>query len=238
MSNSLLGGAFPILKQSPEAIRNEIRSYLERRAVVNNELIGKGVVLDPPRHFSVNALGDTTEVVISSGKSSFRTTCTRVVLSKYRLEIAFVIDKSTGPPEIKKLTPLRPARRKMLNAVPPHSGLTPPDFYAETQSDTGSTQVNARRRWGELRTEYGFDTTYDGGRFSRGDERPVQEPSPRPDQGMLNSDYWLGVYAAHSGLCNKCGKKIRLEDMVEGEAGLLDHRRPVVYGGGDERSNL
>jgi 5-methylcytosine-specific restriction endonuclease McrA len=170
-----------------------------------------------------------------NGKATFK--CHWVAVSKYRDEIAFVLNQVDSAPIIRKLTPLQPARRKMLDTITPNSTMSPADFYKRTLIDAG-TQVNARRRWGELRTEYGFGTTFTDVEFARHGELPINEPSPRPHQNRLNAEYFKTLYEEHQGKCAKCGISIRPDDEAEGEKGLLDHRRPVPYGGGDEKANL
>jgi len=234
-------GDRPITRQSPDEIRDAVSSYLGRRAVEPNELIGLGISLKPPRNSSVRRAGNgLVEVTIASDDETFRVECTRVVLSKYRPEITFVKERPSGPPIIKKLTPLQPARREMLNHIPNGSFISAERFYELTARE-GLTQINARRRWGELRTEYRFETHYDGQSFARRSELPTSEPTPRPNTNKLMEDHWDHFHRLHGGSCNKCGSKVRYdrEELTEeGEPGLLDHRRPVPFGGGDERGNL
>jgi len=54
----------------------------------------------------------------------------------------------------------------------------------------------------------------------------------------LNRDFWKAIYETNQGRCAKCGVKVRFQDDDEGNPGLLDHRRPVPYGGSDDVENL
>lgn len=221
-------------------IRNAIANYLSRRAVSENYLIGKGVLLSPPYSFDTHPEDGVVKVTIRGKNASFEVKCARVVASEYRPTIDFVQFTEERAPRIIRLTPLQPARLKLLNIVKPGSSLPARDFYNATRKSSGETQVNARRRWGELRTEYGFDTTYDDASkvFRRGSAIPVSEPEPRPNNARLHRAYWNSIYETHNGHCNKCGQKVRYADVDEGDHGLIDHRRPVLIGGGDERENL
>ena len=219
-------------------VRATINSYLTSGRVGSNWLVGRGIILYPGFECAVTLDNGTYNVVISGDKGTFSTKCSRVIVSKYRPEITFILDQSVGKPILTKLTPLQGARQKMLGVVKPNASITSERFYALTATGSGGTQVNARRRWGELRTEYGFDTTFTGGAFARGQETPIAEPNPRPEMGALNSDHWDAVYKSCGGVCNKCGTPIAVSTDDDGVPGLLDHRRPVPVGGGDDRTNL
>lgn len=224
-------------QRTASEITRIVESYLSQRGVRDNWLIGKGVLLHPT--FSVKVAkgnGEFSIRIAGANGEVFNCSCTDIVVSKYRPHITFVHSRPGQQPRIRKLVPLQPARQKLLSHVPPGRSVESNKFYQLSAVD-GNTQVNARRRWGELRTEYGFDTTYDGGHFYRGDERPVAEPNPRPNMGSLDRDHRDVVYNREQGKCNKCGTPI-VSDDADGEPGLLDHRRPVPFGGTDDRDNL
>jgi hypothetical protein len=221
-------------------IEYSVERYLNQRAVRSNWLVGMGVILHPD--FTVNVTQSRSGVyrVVITGEDSecdFSCECSDVIVSKYRPHITFVLEQQSQPPQVRKLVPLQPARQKLLSLVRADSSLSTNDFYRLSAVD-GNTQVNARRRWGELRTEYGFDTTYDGGSFYRGSEHPISEPNPRPNMSQLDSDHRAMISARDMWKCNKCGTPIQTEIGSDGQPGLLDHRRPIPYGGTDDPQNL
>ena len=171
-----------------EHVRSLVQNYLTQRKVVGNELIGKNVLLLPPFNFSVIIEGGAFRVDIEGSHGKFSTICQWVSISPFRDDISFVMPVKGAKPTIRKLTPLQPARRRMLDIVKPGTSMDATTFYRATASE-GNTQVNARRRWGELRTEYGFETVYTGTRFARGSELPTNEPSPRPNMVRLNNAF-------------------------------------------------
>lgn len=220
-----------------EHVRSLVQNYLTQRKVVGNELIGKDVLLLPPFNLSVIMEGGAFRVDIEGSHGKFSTICQWVSISPFRDDISFVMPVKGAKPTIRKLTPLQPARRRMLDIVKPGTSMDATTFYRATASD-GNTQVNARRRWGELRTEYGFETVYTGTRFARGSELPTNEPSPRPNMGRLNNAFFTEIYQDHLGKCNKCKRKVEHKGTSSNEPCLLDHRRPVPVGGDDSRQNL
>ena len=96
------------------------------------------------------------------------------------------------------------------------------------------------RRWRELRTEYGFDVAVIGNRYYRGVSAvPITEPQPRPDMASLKRRTLPVLLGQGVPLrCNKCGRAIGLDKTGEDFPGVIDHRRPVLFGGGDEPNNL
>jgi len=226
--------------QTEAEIRNTVIGYLSRRGVRENPLIGKNVILSPPYSLEICHVGDVIRVTIKGDKSFFEVECAKAVVSEYRPNIDFVIFAQTGPPQIKRLTPLQQARLKLLDLVKPGSHMAAAEFYRASRKTGGETQVNARRRWGELRTEYGFETTYDDAAqvFKRGNALPINDPNPRPNNARLRAEHWDRVYQAHHGHCNKCDQKVQYVSSSEGDPGVIDHRRPIPFGGGDDKENL
>ncbi len=220
------------------AVREQVEAYLAQDKVQKNHLVGRGIRLIPPFSCAVTKRRGHYEVTVKGASGeNFVVLCDQVKTSKYRDHITFVLNQENERPIIRALVPLQLARRTMLDNVPPNTTMSPAEFYEMTARE-GVTQINARRRWGELRTEYGFETTCTPNTFSRGGEFPVTEPNLRPKMSKLNDDHFESLYEMHKGICAKCGKTIRLDDTSEGEVGLLDHRMPVPVGGGDEIENL
>ncbi len=226
--------------QNIREIRTTVNGYVFSRGVRNNWLIGKGVIIKPD--FAVDVLSQVGKAVatIRGDEGEMTILCTQVVASKYRPDITFFDHRDDQSPVRTCLTPLQKARRNLLGVMPPNTSMPSAEFYEVTKKESGHTQVNARRRWGELRTEYGFDTTYNHttDSFRRGPDVPVREPIPRPDSSSLMADHWRAVYERDGGTCNKCGRPIQRNEGGEGDPGLLDHRRPVPFGGDDRRVNL
>ena len=228
---------------SASELQNLVKAYLEKKGVTNNELVGKNAILEPPFRSWVSESSEGQFEVILEGtgnRATFRAICSDVVVSQYRPDIVFAEFASDAKPILRRLTPLQKARRLLLDAVHPNSRLVSDEFYRRTRLKGGErAQVNARRRWGELRTEYGFDTTFEDGFFVRGSEFPVREPNPRPNMQKLNKDIFPLKYESHHGVCNKCkialGNDEQSEDYIRP---LLDHRRPVPVGGDDTLDNL
>ncbi len=225
--------------QSQTEILNIVESYLSRRGVQSNWLIGKGVILEPPFRAEAGSKHGKILICITGKTRKVRVLCSKVVTSQYRSDITFVLAQEKKAPLLRKFTPLQLARRQLLSIIPPNSSMSKEKYIEATKKKDGVSQTDAPRRWRELRTEYGFDVSVDNRVYKRGRaELPIYEPNPRPDMQRLNRDHWESVYHSHKGQCNKCGRKIQFREGDEGVPGLLDHRSPVLFGGGDKIENL
>ncbi len=167
--------------------------------------------------------------------------CRRAVTGRFRSQITF-LDVIEGALGFRRLAPLRPLHTKLL------SGVALGGSISKVESDKLTSAISSRnepmtdgpRRWRELRTEYGFDVAVISNRYYRGVSAvPITEPQPRPDMANLKRQILPFLVAEGVPLrCNKCGRAVGLEKTGEDFPGLIDHRRPVLFGGGDEPDTL
>lgn len=224
-------------------VQSKIAIYFSKKSVRENWLVGKGVMLSPPISASVAASGARWAVTVAGSNGSHTFTCDDAVIGTYREEI-LMIDSSADVPVFRRLVPFQSARVTMLNTIAPGRTMFRDAFQEATRKADGSLQGEATRRWRELGLEFGFNASYDKprGQYHRGVELvPVREPLPRPDMQRLSTAMVPVILArGDDEVCAKCGREIDLPYVRDGEKfpGVVDHRRPVAYGGGDESDNL
>jgi len=258
-----------------DAELQKVRTWvmLSRRSP-ETQLVTKGHVLKPPFSVACQITGKTMFVTISGKGDKATFTCNRVIASKYRPNQLglFLVNADNVVVERRFIASLTGLFQRILAAFPPGSKFSSEELYAKVKRIDGQSQSHARRRWKELKYEYGFDvdTSEDRSSYWRGPSKvPIKDPFPRPDDKKLQEDV-LPILAAVQGKksdevleCNRCGAAViflkakandsGLDDFLlpeplpissttaQGEGvqrGLLDHRRPVFQGDGEERTNL
>jgi transcriptional regulator with XRE-family HTH domain len=245
---SLVGNSSrgPVKSQSPEKARDILTSHLNRRGVNNNPLVGKGVILEPP--FKITVLGeDSGKLCVGILGSSnqmygdlphtqriWSTKCDQFIASNSRRNsIYFLNREENGKPSREVLLPIQESYVGILTSVPLGGEVTRSRFT------TLNPQDESRRRWRELKDEWGFNVTVKSGEeemYSRGPEvAPVRQPEPRIKMQKLRK-HWDELYDKFDGKCNVCG--IELNSDYSESDGVIDHRIPIPYGGSDDPSNL
>ncbi len=239
------------------------RWLLESRRDSETQIVAKGAVLNPPFQLTSERTDGSVLITIDGSSGSVTFECNRIVISKFRPNsVGFFEMGSDGAAKNGRfLATLAPAFQRILKTFPPGSRFGTSELYAKIVTREGESQKHARRRWKELKYEYGFDVdTDDRTTYWRGpSEVPVREPFPRPQDNLLRKEYLAQLISescSKSGsdkpICSFCGAELRFRDAPESDEeitvdadrggeimpGLIDHRRPIEQGGGDEISNL
>jgi 5-methylcytosine-specific restriction endonuclease McrA len=149
------------------------------------------------------------------------------------------------------LASLNFAFQQILGAFPPGSRFSSEQLYAKILTRDGETQRHARRRWKDLKYNYGFDVDFDGSQYWRGGtNEPVNDPALRPNDKLIR-EHFLPMLASNSikltadslPHCNNCDARVIFKDSIYqdilfDDQGLIDHRRPVFQAGDDSEENL
>lgn len=225
------------------------------------QIVTKGAILSPPFQLVADKGSRSYQVTIkgSSGSASFE--FNKIVVSPFRKDLGlFVMDTDNVVTERRFIVPLTTSYQKILATFPPNSQFNTEELYAKVRRVDGKQQAHARRRWKELKYDYGFDVDFndDTQWYWRGpSETPIRDPSPRPDDKKLRKalvPLVVAEHQKHSGnaelTCNYCAVSVRfpidelpqdvlpIGEETPTEPGLLDHRRPTLQGGTDEAANL
>jgi len=240
----------------------------------DTQLVTMGHILKPPFNIACEIQGQRMRVTILGQGDQAEFTCNRVVVSKYRPNQLglFLVNADNVVIERRFVASLTGLFQRILASFPPGSQFSSEELYAKVQRIDGRSQSHARRRWKELKYDYGFDvdTSEDRSSYWRGNSKvPIKDPFPRPDDSKLQEDMIPALVSSQGKKpndvleCNRCGAAILFhrrntndtssDDLllpephlaaqvtIQGEGvqrGLLDHRRPVFQGGGEEEFNL
>jgi len=238
----------PGAARDPETIQALWKAFLGGRKP-GGRLVGKGVMLKLPVALHVEPLG-TGEFKITLEDPDGETcefNALALAGSKYRKQVEFIVDAGKGRISFRGFAHMAPLHADILESVEPGSCITKNEFDALTarlRRKGSRTQTDGSRRWRELRREYGFDVDVEGESYCRRSRVPVREPRVRPDTSKLTKEKLPELVEAGAALeCAKCGTPVKFEKYGLGDSpvavdGVLDHRRPVAYGGGDDTSNL
>ena len=218
-------------------------------------LVTAGHILAPPFTVSRVNKGGYFELTISGSTGKFTIDCNEVIASQFRtgqLDL-LLFDSERVLQRRRTVAALTEGYWKILQAFPPGTRFSTEELYAKVTKKSGESQAHARRRWKELKYNYGFDVDFDrsANEYVRGSSNaPIKDPELRPDDKKLR-DAFLSDLAEESRKkhadtlphCNRCGARVifptgGIEEDGFDDMGLLDHRRPVFQGGGDEITNL
>ena len=259
MSASLPPSDDQLKKQPFPEFEKTVTDFFLKRGVADNWVIGRGFMLRPPftLSFTEGPIKHSFKLVGSDERGVSRGTMIaahRAVTGRFRPQITFVtIDE--GAPTFRRLVPLRGLHADLISGVEPGTSITKAEFdqlTAKVRRGGDEPMTDGPRRWRELRTEYGFDVSSEG-LYSRGVEpAPIFEPQPRPDMSRLVKQMLNVLLPSKPSeatslfeteeetvpVCNKCGRLISFHKDIGGFPGVIDYRRPVLFGGSDERENL
>lgn len=204
----------PDLAKECEKAKRWVRSAGKSQ---KTQLVTRGHIISPPVSCECEQKDGLCLVRIGGQEGEVRFWCNRVVESKYRLnQLGFLV---FGPDDVllrkRFIARLPSSYQRILESFPAGSKFTSAELYAKVQKRKGGTQIHARRRWKELKYDFGFNVGYDRatGLYQRGNQTvPIHDPFPRPDDKKLRDDF-LSIFAKEKGLasgerifsCNFCG---------------------------------
>ena len=196
-------------------------------------------------------------MTIRAHNDSIQLSCNRIVLSRFRPNQVgfFMLDREGVVQRRRFVATLTNSYQRILASFPPGSKFKSSELYAKVTRTDGGNQAHARRRWKELKYNYGFDvdSTPDRQTYWRGDSNvPIRDPFPRPDDNKLRAVMLPLMPRTSDGEyeCNNCGVLVQFATAGGGDdevsdpfaprksRGLLDHRRPILQGGDDALENL
>lgn len=245
----------PVIAQADfEKILDGARKWLvESKRNEESAIVTKEHILKPPFSIKGEIKTGLANLTISGKNDSLIVRCNRLVASPFRKgQLALLIfDEDSVLVSGRVLASLTQSKQAILDAFPPGKKFTSEQLYAKIQTKGGESQRHARRRWKELKYDYGFDVDFDGKFYWRGKtDVPVREPALRPDDSKIREAF-LDILAKESTsttgdnlpLCKYCDARVTFKDSAFEDAecddtGLLDHRRPVFQGGDDSKANL
>lgn len=236
---------------------SKARKFLARRGG-DSQLVTKKQVLTGPFTSKATYEDNRLTVTISGVNDSVTITCNRIIKSPYRHNLLsfFTTSEENVVSERRFIAGLRPAYQRILAAFPPNSKFDTETLYAKIRRIDGGQQAHARRRWKELKYNYGFDVDY--GKVKEGNEQkyiywrgpsetPVRDPFPRPDDKKLR-DALLPIMleklpAGVRPTCNYCGvpisfdylEDVRIEDDEGGNSpsSAEEHQSPALAADAD-----
>lgn len=252
---------FPGLLTNPGEMREGWRGFLRRRSS-EGRVVGVEVVFKLPVEIEVEEIGlsesgypvSRKRVTLSDCRQKITFEALGLAVPKYRKQVTFVLEKPGGGWAFRSFAFLSPLHVRLLEKVKEVSKDYGDRFcITKSELDRVTSEIRARsgdsrpmtdgpRRWRELRNEYGFNVTVEGDLYClypAGESPflvPVQEPNVRPDTGELTKDFLREK--APPFFCAKCGSRVTFKEDEDFFAAVVDHRRPVLYGGTDELSNL
>ncbi|MCU1303585.1 MAG: hypothetical protein JWQ87_3869 [Candidatus Sulfotelmatobacter sp.] len=216
-------------KDALKAEYSKVEEFLAGRGK-DSQLVTKGQILNAPFTSKATYEEQRLAVTISGVNDSVTITCNRIIKSPYRYNLLSFFTTSEGNvvSERRFIAGLAPAYQRILAAFPPDSKFDTGMLYAKIRRLDGGQQAHARRRWKELKYNYGFDVDY--GRVKEGNkqkyiywrgpsETPVRDPFPRPDDKKLR-DALLPVMleqlpAGVRPTCNYCGVPISFDYLED-----------------------
>jgi hypothetical protein len=231
------------------------RWVTESRRRANTRLVTAGHVIEPPFRLSYVTFPSFVGITITGSNDSVTIRCNEVVASPFRpgqLEL-LLFDSQRVLIEKRVVAALTENHWRILQAFPPGTSCTSEELYAGIVTLAGLSQRHARRRWKELKYNYGFDVDFDRttNTYTRSlSPVPIKDPELRPDDKMLQAAFLRELADAsmreHEDSlphCNRCDARVIFSEEDSGvsdfdDVGLLDHRRPVFQGGNDELRNL
>lgn len=231
------------------------RWITESRRKGNTRLVTSGHIIEPPFTVTQTNRDGYFDLTIEGSSGSVTIQCSEVIASRFRrgqLEL-LLFNEDHVLTQKRAIAALTENHWKILQAFPPGTSFTSEQLYAKVTTKSGESQRHARRRWKELKYNYGFDVDFDRQTnmyVRRPSNVPVKDPELRPDDALLRKDFLPALAEAsrhNTGdslpHCNRCGARVvfpneGIEEIEYDDAGLLDHRRPIFQGGDDSIENL
>lgn len=232
--------------KTPEEIVALWRAFVRGRRA-GGRIVGKGAMLYLPVEIDVQPVAGGAFQITLSDQEGHRTTFEAAAASrsKYRKQVEFVSVSGDGSLRFRGFAHLGPMHAEILDSVRPGKCVSKEEYDRITgrvRRRGSRTQTDGGRRWRELKGEYGFDLEVRNGEYCRRSELPVEEPRLRPETGRLTREMLPRLLASGAELeCAKCGTKVAFEGYEHDPGavdGVIDHRRPVAYGGSDAEDNL
>lgn len=243
---------FPGAFGDPESIRARWSAFLSRRSL-EGRVVGLGTLLTLPVDIEVTGTGEgDLKNIVLVGQNSVSVTLQAHALAvpKYRKQVTFIRLERDGTVSFRSFAYMAPIHVRLLERVWKELEVKKGRCIHKSVFDRitaevrvrrhqGSNMTDGPRRWRELRNEYGFDVSVEGEYYCAGESRvPVREPNVRPETDKMTEALLPVVAPDTPRFCAKCGAEVSFEGDERLVAGALDHRRPVIYGGTDDPSNL
>lgn len=247
---------FPGLLTDPADIQKGWMRFLRRRSS-EGRVVGFGVVFNLPVGIQVEVIGPSESysvlkkrITLYDNKSQTTFEALGLAVPKYREQVTFVLERPEGGWAFRSFAFLDPLHTKLFNSVLAFAKKDDKGRRCITKKEldeitsririrgTGSRPMtDGPRRWRELRNEYGFDVKVEGELYCVGERTsPVQEPNLRPKTSELTRDFLSAKKPPF--VCAKCGEVVSFDNKEDALAAVVDHRRPVFYGGTDDLNNL
>lgn len=226
----------------------------------NTVLVTKDRRITLPCNVVYNESAEQLKVTITGSQGeSVEFLCNKIVLSDFRPnQISFLtLDNEGRLIDKRQLAYMSPAYSRILASFESNSRFTQAELYSRITTQAEETQRHARRRWKELKYEYGFDVDYDtsNSMYTTGQlDVPIRDPMLSPNSSKLKGAFLPSLMAMSQEQngdeeilsCNYCGIEVSFSDNEDSEElsertteeGLLDHRKPVFQGGEDTLENL
>lgn len=237
-----------------ERLANDLKQRIEsRRSVGKTVIVAKDHIVEPPFEVEYSISDEIVSISIKGSSGEFRTVANDIVMSRFRNnQISFLLfDKTNILESSCNIAFLTEAYQQILESFPPGCEPFKSDtLYEKVVRSDGKPQAHARRRWKELKYNYGFDVDFDQEKqlYYRGSSpTPINQPDLRPDDKKIREEF-LGEFQKVGAsdnsdevfFCNYCECSVYFKEIdSEGiSIGLLDHRRPIFQGGGDTLENL
>lgn len=243
---------FPGVSSDPESIRTRWNAFLSRRSP-EGRVVGLGTVLTLPVSIEVTGTGEGTlknVVLVGQNSASVTFQAHALAVPKYRKQVTFIRLERDGTASFRSFAYMAPIHVRLLERVWKELEAKKDRCIHKSVFDRITAEVRVRqhqgnnmtdgpRRWRELRNEYGFDVSVEGEFYCVGESRvPVREPNVRPETDKMTKALLPAVAPNTPRFCAKCGAEVSFGEDERLVVGVLDHRRPVVYGGTDDPNNL
>jgi len=216
----------------------------------DGRIVGKGVLFGLPTNIKVDGCDqDLKKITLSCKGMKFEFQAHGLAVPKYRKQVTFVelVDKNDHVFSFRSFAYMNPTLVGILSGVSKKMQqkqskcLTKAEFdwVTQTVSKSNKPMTDGPRRWREIRNEFGFSVRVENGEYCCEDASvPTFEPNVRPDTSALTRDLLQQVASGSSYRCAKCNSAVSFSKDADVPKGVLDHRRPVFYGGTDVIENL
>jgi hypothetical protein len=208
----LIAGQFPSAQSHQDTARTEFAKLTgwlgSSRRDADTKLVTKGKIISPPFSASLLQRDGKSYAKIQGANDSITIEFSKIVWSTFRPNVLglFVTDGQGIVQARRFLATMTKSYQKILAKFPPNSRFSTEELYAGILRADGKAQAHARRRWKELKYDYGFDVDSDENRSSywRGpSETPINDPFPRPDDSKLRQAFTTPVALAQLRMTGK-----------------------------------